>query len=60
MVEETDKTWQKSMKSYRCNYDCERKASELEKELDDANIKVLTLAIQAATSQQENTRKDDR
>jgi hypothetical protein len=48
---QSDKTWQESMKSYRCKYDCERKALGLERELDDANAKVATLTIMGAISQ---------
>jgi hypothetical protein len=44
-----DETWQKSLKSFKCEYDYEHVVAELSSELDEAKKKLASMIIANAT-----------
>jgi hypothetical protein len=48
---ENDKgeTWQKSFKSFKCEYDCEHVVTDLERQLAETKLKLTMMMIANAT-----------
>jgi hypothetical protein len=48
---ENDKgeTWQKSLKSFKCEYDCEHVVTDLERQLAETKLKLTMMMIANAT-----------
>jgi hypothetical protein len=44
-----DETWQKGLKSFRCEYDCEHVVTDLARELDETKTKLASMIIANAT-----------
>jgi hypothetical protein len=47
--EDKGETWQKSLKSFKCEYDCEHVVTDLARELAETKIKLAIIMIANAT-----------